>query len=752
MLSTLEKKEPDIALDKTIRFGIAKRLTLAFGVVGALSVLVSIVSWFSLTQLNETQKSLTTQNVPAISSALILANQSSRLVASAPLLKSAQTSKERENQKNEIEATILQAQAEINHLSLLIKDDIRIASLREKLNGISPLITRLDEIVSQVLKIEDRRGVLSQKLVTLRKVAQEKIQPLASSVTFKIVDNVDAWTELLEDSIERAKTGEDVDPDLSKLEEAPLNAVAYQSAVLEFKSGANLLIGLLLEGAQSETLDDVKTMQEVFYKSMAAMASPLSILAKENNVEELDDLFNTLMKLGNLGELQDNILKLRLNELSLLEEGDELLIQARALSNDLSGDVSQIVKSMQMAMDKAVADNEAKTQKTYATLMSVAALSIVISVLIGWLYVTRNLIKRLMMVVHAMQAIAEGDLTTRINRNGSDEISRMGSVLAILRNGLRETDKLKEVQEEQRERIEKDKKDNAQKLANEFDMAVGQSLTILSKNVGDIRHKTNSMSDIATQALSETQEVNLASKTMSEDIAIVATSAEELSKSITEISKQVSNSTHVAAEAVNRAANLSGNIEQLEKGSREIEGVIGLINTIAEQTNLLALNATIEASRAGEVGKGFAVVASEVKNLANQTAGAIDDISHLIKAIQKEIYEAVEANTQITHIISEINQVSTGIAAAVEEQSAATSEISRSVQNTATHVTTISTRVHDVSEAIQENNIMVNAVLNGVSQIDEQSTSMNDDVGCFLNDLRGTNIAAELTNQNKTTR
>lgn len=743
MANSEQIRELETPLNGKNNFGIGKRLTLAFGIVGALSVLVSVVSWFNLTQLNETQKAITTQNVPAISSALTLANQTTRLVASAPLLKSAASSDERENQRKEIERTIFLAQTEINRLSPLISDDKRITSLKEKLNGISPIISRLDEIVAQVLQLEERRGELSQKLILLRRIAQEKVQPLASSVTFKIVENVDAWAELLEESIDKAKAGEDVDPDISELEEAPLNAVAYQSAVLEFKSGANLLIGFLLEGAQSETLKGVQTMQDTFYKSMAAMASPLSILAEENDVKELDELYNTLMKLGNLGALQDNILKLRLNELRLQNEGDELLGQARALSNDLSGEVSEIVKSMQTAMGKAVTENEAKTQKTYVTLITVAALSILITVLIGWLYVARNLVKRLMKVVDAMQTIAQGDLSTRINRNGNDEISLMGGVLAILRNGLREAEKLKQAQEGQRAQSEKDKKDDAHKLANEFDMAVGQSLTILSENVGEIRGKANSMSEIATQTLSETEEVNTASQTMSEDISIVAINTEELAKSITEISEQVSNSTLVAAEAVNRAANLNGNIEQLEKGSREIEGVIGLINIIANQTNLLALNATIEAARAGEIGKGFAVVASEVKNLANQTASAIDDISLLIKAIQKEISEAVEANAQISHIISEMDQVSAGIAVAVEEQSAATSEISRSVQNTASHVTTISTRVQGVSKAIQENNVMVNDVLSGVSQIDEQSTSMNDDVDCFLNDLRGTNVAAE---------
>jgi len=728
----------DLSLERQIRFGIGKRLLSAFGVVGALCILTSAVAWYSLTNLSDTQEAISTRKVPAMTTALQLANQTTRLVASAPLLAGAKDDETRQAQFDNITRTLSKAKTEINGLNAIITDAARIDALQNRLEQLPPIMQRIDDIVRQLHLLEQRRGELSTLLLKIRQNAEEKIKPLSSDITFRVIGHTDDWYSLLLDSIDRTKAGEEVDPDTAELEEKALDIVSFQAAIMEYRALTNLLIGMLIEGSQKQNGDAIKQMQDRFYKDIARMAAPLSQLSKAGDVQALDDIYNQLLKLGNTGEEQDNILKLRLKELSLKQEAAQLMGQARAQSNALSGEVENIVATLKNDMNTAVTQNAKTAQGTSLTLSLVAILSLVVVILIGWFYVMRNLVRRLMLLVDNMKAIAGGDLSTRVNRNGQDEISLMGAALAVLRNGLRETEALKQTQEEERLRNEQEKHQQAEKLADEFDEAVGHAIAVLSENVGDIRNKASNMNDIARQTLDETEEVSKATTTMSSDITIVAGSTDELTKSISEISAQVSNSTRVAAEAVTRANTLDGNIRKLESGSREIENVINLINTIAEQTNLLALNATIEASRAGEAGKGFAVVASEVKNLANQTAGAIDDISELIANVQSEISQAVQSNAQITAIINEIDQVSAGIAAAVEQQTAATSEISRTVQNAASNVTTISGRVGDVSRALENNNKMVTDVLEGVSHIDEQSSSMSHDVSTFLKGLRST--------------
>lgn len=195
-----------------------------------------------------------------------------------------------------------------------------------------------------------------------------------------------------------------------------------------------------------------------------------------------------------------------------------------------------------------------------------------------------------------------------------------------------------------------------------------------------------------------------ASEKASENVQAVASGTEELAASVGEISQQVSSALEISVEAVDQANHTNSIVSGLADAGQKIGEVIELINSIAEQTNLLALNATIEAARAGEAGKGFAVVASEVKNLATQTSKATDEIGAHITGVQNSTGEAVTALEVITTTISKINEISTAIATAVEEQSAVTNEISANMQMAAQGVETINESMSDIATSAQEAN------------------------------------------------
>ena len=227
-----------------------------------------------------------------------------------------------------------------------------------------------------------------------------------------------------------------------------------------------------------------------------------------------------------------------------------------------------------------------------------------------------------------------------------------------------------------------------QKIAAAEDLK--QLLGKIARNSENLNGSSGELTEVSQQLAGAAEEtsvqanvVSAASEQVSKNIEVVATSAEELMASIREISKSSNEAARVAKNAVGVAEQTNQRIGKLGESSTEIGKVIKVITSIAEQTNLLALNATIEAARAGEAGKGFAVVANEVKELAKQTAQATEEIGQKIGAIQVDSKDAVQAISEITTIINQVNDISNTIASAVEEQTVTTTEIGRNVQEAA---------------------------------------------------------------------
>jgi len=216
------------------------------------------------------------------------------------------------------------------------------------------------------------------------------------------------------------------------------------------------------------------------------------------------------------------------------------------------------------------------------------------------------------------------------------------------------------------------------------------------------REKAEGMGSSADVTSERSSSVAAAAEEALVNMQTVASAAEQLTASISEINQQVARSSNMADEAVEAGHQANEIIETLSERSREIDKIINFINDIASQTNLLALNATIEAARAGDDGKGFAVVASEVKNLAVQTAQATVDIQNRVGEIQTSTAGAVSSINDVNQRISNLSNVTTAIAAAVEEQGAATNEIARNISEASHGVSEITANITDVSNNVGE--------------------------------------------------
>jgi methyl-accepting chemotaxis protein len=333
--------------------------------------------------------------------------------------------------------------------------------------------------------------------------------------------------------------------------------------------------------------------------------------------------------------------------------------------------------------------------------------------------------------------ISDGDYAVAVPATGrADEVGTLAQAILVLRDRAKEGVEQRAAHEAKMKDVEKQRQESMIQLANKFDASVGNVVESVSSRATQMVDSAQSLSATAETTTSKASSVAAASEQATANVQTVASATEELSSSIAEISRQVSQSSRIAAGAVGEADKANQMVQGLAEASQKIGAVVALITDIANQTNLLALNATIEAARAGEAGKGFAVVAAEVKNLANQTAKATEEIGGQISSVQSATQEAVQAIQAIGKTIGEINGITSTIAAAVEEQSAATKEIARNVEQAATGTQEVTSNITGVSQAANDTGSAAGQVLASARELAQQSDNLKSVVTRFLSDVK----------------
>jgi len=339
-------------------------------------------------------------------------------------------------------------------------------------------------------------------------------------------------------------------------------------------------------------------------------------------------------------------------------------------------------------------------------------------------------------VTGAMSRLADGALETEVPaREYRNEIGDMAKALQVFKDNLIRNRDMEAAQAA--ERLAKEKRDAEMRRAVEkFQGAIGDVVQSVGGAAAQLQSSATSLSAAAEQGARQATTVATASEEAATNVQTVAAATEELASSVKEIGRQVAQSTEIASRAVGQAQKTDQTVSGLSEAAQKIGEVVDLIRNIASQTNLLALNATIEAARAGDAGKGFAVVASEVKNLANQTAKATEDITAQIAAIQESTGEAVRDIKSIGTTITEISKISGTIAAAVEEQGAATQEIARNVQEASAGTQQVNSNIAGVTEASGGTGKSANDVLVAANGLSAQSDRLRGVVDEFIKTVR----------------
>ncbi|WP_047188038.1 methyl-accepting chemotaxis protein [Microvirga vignae] len=377
----------------------------------------------------------------------------------------------------------------------------------------------------------------------------------------------------------------------------------------------------------------------------------------------------------------------------------------------------------------------ASQQRTFTLILWAMGITLLLGLALNFL-VGRSISLPLSHLQQAMKRLADGDASVEVPSTlASDEIGAMARTVLVFRDNARERERLTQEREGQAAFEAQRAQTIAEAIAS-FDASVEQILGEVRRATGDLTAASGELEGSANQVTQQAQVAGTASSRTSQNMAAVASAAEELDASLAEVAAQTNASTRASERAVAEARGASGSMTVLAEATSHIGQVADLIRTIASQTNLLALNATIEAARAGEAGKGFAVVASEVKDLAGQTSKATEEIARQIEAVQAASRETLVALGSVQASVDDLAGVVSAVAGTVSQQTVAVSDIARSVAQVSTEAQAGASAIETTETVAVRSLDAARAVANLSAALDGQAERLGREIHQFLASVR----------------
>ena len=694
------------------QWGVRGSLFAAFAVIAGMAIVISAGAGMVLGHLGGSILDLSGRDIPRLAASLQLSAQSASLASQGPTLlasRSEESLNERAKKMKETQAVTLEKLGEIIELGA---DQAVVAALSETVNNIDETIKSLVAAARERLEAAAQH----EKQYGALRNAQASFVADASPAM------MDAQTQI-NAILGSANLSQDDAAQAARTVDQLGNVIA----------SGNLMAAEMIAALSAGSSDTLDTIEKEFKATQAHVKSNLDLLPKTSGTTALRD---AALRLLALGEGKTGVFKLRQKELDANDYGQIILDESRKLNVGLGISVQQLVNGVQSETDASTWQARKEISLATTVMLALGGLTLVGSVLFVWLYVGGSILRRLGSLQRSMQLLSSGDLESEIYRSSQrDEIAAMANSLQVFRESMIEARALSADQD--KDRIAKaERASRMEARIVEFEATVRAALDSLQKSANSMQSTAQSMSATADQSSALVSAVASAAEETSANVQTVSSGTEELSSSISEIGRQVITSSQIARKAVDEAGQTDATMQGLAENASRISVVVDLIQVIASQTNLLALNATIEAARAGEAGRGFAVVASEVKSLANQTAKATEEIRAQIASMQQVTTSAVGAIRNIGHTIGEINDVTTAIAAAVEEQGAATREIARNIQHAAGGTSEVSSNIVGVSTASAEAGSAASEVLSASGALRREADVLRSEIDAFLSNIR----------------
>ena len=694
------------------RWGVRGSLFAAFAVIAAMAIVISAGAAYMLHRLEVRMVDLSGRDIPRLAASLQLSSLSAALAAQGPSVLGAQTNDALNEQTKKLKDLQQQTQQKLGEI-------IELGANKDVVSALNDTIKNINDAAHSLVSAAHERldaSAMHQKQYDAVRAAQEGFLAAASPAMLDAQTNVNA---ILSSTNPSTSDANDAAQTLGQL----ANVVA----------SGTLAAADLSSALSANTSDQIDDIEKEFKTAQGRLRSNLDLLPANKGTKGLQAAAEKLLALGTG---KTGVFRVRQKELDAADYGQTVLTETRKLNVGLDISVQQLVDGVQKETNDSTF--QARQEISFATMVMLAlgVATLLGSVLFVWLYVGRNILRRIRGLQHSMQLLSNGDLETEIFRSAQhDEIGAMSDTLQVFRDSMIRARALSADQD-------KDRAAKAERTARiegriaEFEATVRTALDNLQQSANSMQTTAQSMSSTADQSNALVNAVASAAEETSVNVQTVSAGTEELSSSIAEIGRQVVTSAEIARKAVEEAGSTDATMQGLADNASRISVVVDLIQVIASQTNLLALNATIEAARAGEAGRGFAVVASEVKSLASQTAKATDEIRAQIANMQSVTSSAVSAIRNIGQTIGEINDVTTAIAAAVEEQGAATREIARNIQHAAGGTTEVSGNIAGVSAASAEAGAAAAEVLNASDALRHEADGLRGEIDAFLSSIR----------------
>jgi methyl-accepting chemotaxis protein len=682
------------------------RLYVAFGFAAALTIIGSSIAFYEFTIIGSTTNEIVSRSLPTTAVSLRLAEQASSLVSSGPRLMTAGTDKIRAETLDNInkqERNLESGIAQLKALGIGNADEIEVSR-----KALAQRLQTLNQAVSNRISMSNERSYLASSVRAAHEALLIGLAPAIDDANFDLMMNAKQ---------EGAGAIE------TRLE--------YLRRLLETESESNLLAGLLTEASLVNDTTRLEPLRDLIASAQRKITKNLNAIPDPAQKEKLTALYKQLGAIG----ADDGIIAARAYELNQQHEAQVAFAAAQEDAAKLKHAVDALVEQQGSTAQhiSSFASSQINSGKLILTILSIAA--VLGAAMVAWLYVGRNVARRLGFLSDAMRRIASGDLNVDIQDTRRDEIGDMGRTLLFFRQATADAATARHKETEQTRTLES-RRQLVESATQEFERAVSNIIQTLDRAAGAMDSSAREMANSASRNQEQALATAAASEQATTNVGIVATAAEEIAQSIEHIAARVANSANVATQATDEAKAITEAVGSLSASVDEIGEVSDLISSIAAQTNLLALNATIEAARAGEAGRGFAVVAQEVKGLASQTAKATEEITRHIISIEQTTERSVHAIKKIATTIEQLSEVANDVAVGMRQQDAVTQEIARNAGAAAKGTRDVAENITQVSNSAIKTGQVASTVLSAAAELSDQSHHLRREVERYLEQLR----------------